>query len=36
MNALEPKFLEYHATPDDEFLAYFDEDDKFAMRIDHI
>ena len=35
MNALESKFLEYQATPDDEFPAYFDEDDK-PMRIDHI
>ena len=35
MNALESEFLEYHATPDDEFQAYFDEDDK-PMYIDHI
>ena len=35
MNALESKFLEYQANPDDEFPAYFDEDDK-PMRIDHI
>ena len=28
MNALELEFLEYQATPDDEFPAYFDEDDK--------
>ena len=35
INALESEFLEYQATPDDEFPAYFDEDDK-SMRIDHI
>ena len=35
MNALESEFLVYHATPDDEFQAYFDEDDK-PMHIDHI
>ena len=35
MNALELEFLEYQATPDDEFPTYFDEDDK-PMRIDHI
>ena len=35
MNALESEFLEYQATPDDEFPAYFDEDDK-RMRTDHI
>ena len=35
MNALESEFLEYQATPDDEFPAYFDEDDK-PMRTDHI
>ena len=35
MNALESEFLEYQATPDDEFPAYFDEDDK-CMRTDHI
>ena len=28
MNAPESEFLEYQATPDDEFPAYFDEDDK--------
>ena len=28
MNAIEPKFLEYHASQGDEFLAYFEEDDK--------
>ena len=35
MNALESEFLEYQATPDDGFPAYFDQDDK-SMRIDHI
>ena len=35
MNALESEFLEYQATPDDEFPAYFDKDDK-PIRIDHI
>ena len=35
MNALESEFLEYQATPDDEFPAYFGEDDK-RMCIDHI
>ena len=35
MNALESEFLVYQATPDDEFPAYFDEDDK-PMRIDYI
>ena len=35
MNALESEFLEYQATPDDEFPAYFDKNDKL-MRIDHI
>ena len=35
MNALESEFLEYQATPDDEFPAYFDEDDK-SMLIDNI
>ena len=35
MNALESEFLEYQATPDDEFSAYFDENGK-PMRIDHI
>ena len=35
MNALESEFLEYQATPDDEFPAYFDEDDK-SMLIDYI
>ena len=35
MNALESGFLEYQATPDDEFPVYFDEDDK-PMRNDHI
>ena len=35
MIALESEFLEYQATPDDEFLPYFDEDDK-SMQIDHI
>ena len=35
MNALESEFLEYEVTPDDEFPAYFDEDDK-SMGIDHI
>ena len=35
MNALESEFLEYQATPDDEFSAYFDEDDK-PMCTDHI
>ena len=34
-NALESKFLEFQATLDDEFPAYFDEDDK-PMRTDHI
>ena len=33
MNALESEFLEYQATPDDEFSSYFDEDDR-PMRID--
>ena len=28
MNVLESEFLEYHATPDDKFPAYFDKDDK--------
>ena len=35
MNALESEYLEYQAIPDDEFPAYFDEDDK-SMRINHI
>ena len=35
INALESEFLEYQATPDDEFSAYFDENGK-PMRIDHI
>ena len=35
MNALKSKFLEYQATPDDEFSAYYDKYDK-SMRIDHI
>ena len=35
MNALESEFLEHEATPDDEFLAYFDEDDEL-MHTDHI
>ena len=35
MNALESEFLEHQATPDDEFPAYFDMDDKL-MCIDHI
>ena len=35
MNALESEFLEYQATPDDEFPAYFKKDDK-PMRIGHI
>ena len=35
MIALESEFLEYQATPDDEFLPYFDEDDK-PMQIDYI
>ena len=35
MNALESEFIEYQPTPDDEFQAYFDEDDKH-MCIDHI
>ena len=34
-NALESEFLEYQATPDDEFPAYFDGDDK-SMRTDHM
>ena len=36
MNALESEFLEYQATPDDEFPAYFNEDDNKPMRIDYI
>ena len=28
MNVLESEFLEYQATPDDKFPAYFDKDDK--------
>ena len=35
MNALESEFLEYQATPYDEFPTYFDEDDK-SIRIDLI
>ena len=35
MNALESGYLEWQATSDDEFRAYFDEDDK-PMRTDHI
>ena len=35
MNALESEFLEYQSIPNDEFPAYFDEDDK-AMCIDQI
>ena len=35
MNVLESEFLEYEATPYDEFPGYFDEDDKL-MCIDHI
>ena len=35
MNALESEFLEYQATPDYGFSAYFDEDDK-PKRIDQI
>ena len=35
MNSLKSEFLEYQATPDDEFPAYFDEDEK-PMRINHI
>ena len=35
INALESEFLEYQTTPDVEFLAYFDEDNKLR-RIDHI
>ena len=35
MNALESGYLEYQAIPDDEFPAYFDEDDK-PMCINHI
>ena len=35
MNALESEFLEYQATPDDGFPAYFDKDDK-PKRIDQI
>ena len=35
MNSLKSGFLEYQATPDDEFPAYFDEDEK-PMRINHI
>ena len=34
-NALESEILEYQATPDDEFPAYFDEDDK-PMLIDQL
>ena len=34
-NALESEFLEYQATPYDEFPAYFDEDDK-SLHIDLI
>ena len=34
MNDLELEFLEYQATPDDEFPAYFE--DNMPMRIDHI
>ena len=33
INALESEFLEYQATPDDEFPAYFYKDDK-SKRID--
>ena len=32
MNALKSEFIEYQATPDDEFPAYFDENDK-PLRI---
>ena len=35
INALESECLEYQAIPNDEFPAYFGEDDK-PMRIDHI
>ena len=35
MNSLESEFLEYQATPYDEFPVYFDKDDK-PMCIDHI
>ena len=35
MKVLESEFLEYQATPDDEFPAYLDEDEK-PMRVDHI
>ena len=35
MNATELEFLEYRATPDDEFTVYFDKDDK-PVCIDHI
>ena len=35
MNALESEFLEYQAIPYDEFLTYFDEDDK-SFHIDLI
>ena len=35
MNPLESEFLEYQATPDDQFSAYFDEDYK-PMCTDHI
>ena len=35
INALESEFLEYQTTPDDEFPAYFDEDNKL-IGIDHI
>ena len=34
-NALESEFIEYQETPDDEFSAYFDKDDK-PMRTNHI
>ena len=35
MSALESEFLEYQATPDDEFWAYFDENDK-PIHTDHM
>ena len=35
MNAIETEFLQYQATPDNEFPAYFKEDDK-SMHTDYI
>ena len=33
MNALESEFIEYQPTPDDEFQAYFGEDDNTCALI---